>query len=84
MVVMAYGDWRYSHKLKITYPDAASAQPHADQLNERGPLPRHEGRRFHAYACTWTDDYREGQVGRVHFHVGREPRPVEGAEGGTS
>lgn len=81
--MVTYRDWRYGHRGKVAHPDASSAQVHANEVNAHneprftcsGATPqRREIRPVHVYLCRWTDDYREGEVGVPHFHVGREPR----------
>jgi hypothetical protein len=63
-------DWKAGHKGKRKYTTSLQAwrvilaiwlrERHTDSL--------------HPYVCHWTDDYREGQTGEPHIHIGHRKR----------
>jgi len=59
--------WRNQHDRKQLHTDPNEAANHRDRLNANSPS------RFHVYECRWGDAFELGEIGELHWHVGREP-----------
>jgi len=63
------GKRRFARRFKIAYANQGAAIDQAVLMDLK------HGVAFDAYPCRWGNNYRDGEVFAVHWHVGRVKEP---------